>query len=321
VTDLEHMCHSATLFTASGSIDEEALRQHFRRMVTAGVSVGLGSPSAGEGQSLTDSEFGRLCEVGVDICKGRVPVYAVAREAHNAHDAILSAQRAAAAAVDTVQIFPLQAGHGHLPTREEQIVYYREILGNVDAGIGLMLHGGAGYITPVDLVAELCGDYSKISYLEMHQVPLTYLQEVRDAVPPKIRIGVGFGLAHAGLALGATVIVSAEANIIPKTCMAFMDSYAGGDTARLGETTRHIFRFATAVRPWSALAARWIKLALNVLQLPGGQGMVRLPLLMPDQDARANLAAAFDKLRVREYENIDPGEWQGSALDRKQRIP
>jgi dihydrodipicolinate synthase/N-acetylneuraminate lyase len=309
MTQLIHVCHTPTLFSASGSVDEAAMQQHFERMIESGIAIGVGSPGAGEGQSLSDAEFGRVCSIAVDVAKHRVPIYALAREAPNARGIIDSARAAAEAGVDMVQIFPLQGGHGHIPTREEQAVYYHEIVESVPAPLALMLHGGAGYTSPVDLIAEICSD-NAISYLELHQVPLTYLQQIREAVSPSVRLGVGFVNAHAALALGASVVISAEANIIPRTCAAFMASYASGDMAGLSDATVHIFSFARAVRPWGDLAARWIKMALRVLDLPGSTSTLRLPLLMPDGSAFAALSAAFERLGVREYEGIVPLERQ-----------
>ena len=73
-------CMSATPFKEDGSLDEEGLRVHLRRLVAAGNGVYLGSGGAGEGHVLTVPELRRIYDIGVEECKGKVPTYANPRE-------------------------------------------------------------------------------------------------------------------------------------------------------------------------------------------------------------------------------------------------
>jgi hypothetical protein len=43
-------------------------------------------------------------------------------------------------------------------------------------------------------------------------------------------------------------------------------------------------------------------MALRVLELPGGEGGVRPPLVLPDESELAMMAQAFDRLGVRDWE-------------------
>ena len=140
VGTLEAACHCATLFDDAGAIDEGGLRQHLRRMVAAGVGVVVGTPGAGEGQALSEAELARVVAIAKSECGSVVPVRAVAREAHDARGTARSARAAAAAGADAVGIFPLQGGHGMVPTLAEQVTYYRAVLGSVDGPLGLVLH-------------------------------------------------------------------------------------------------------------------------------------------------------------------------------------
>jgi dihydrodipicolinate synthase/N-acetylneuraminate lyase len=212
---------------------------------------------------------------------------------------------AAAGGVDVIEVFPLE-GHGMVPTRQEQEAYYRQILDEVDASIAFSLHGGAGHLPPIDMVAQLCRDHTKIVQLDVHQANSRYLLELRDAIPVKIRIGVGLSSAAAleGLAFGATIFGSSDSNVITRTARTLLDAFETSDLDAASEQMRRIARFSSAVKPWSSPTARSIKMCLKILGLPGGNGRTRPPVILPGADDHARLAAKLEELGVREWERL-----------------
>jgi 4-hydroxy-tetrahydrodipicolinate synthase len=298
-------CHCATLFTADGELDELGFSAHIARMVECGHSLVVGSPGAGEGQSLTDSELGRIIELAVSGADGKVPVRAMAREAHDAEGTARSARVAANAGADTVLLFPLQGGHGMIPTVEERSSYYGHLFDEVDAPIGLMLYGGAGYLIPPGEVASMCQENASIVSLVFVQTPADYVTEVQESVGDDMHLAVSYGpQALHFLARGATTVISPDANIIPQTVRRFADAYAAADLEDVGTEIRRIDAFARAVRPWRAHSARWIKMCLRILALPGAESSVRPPMLMPADAAVAQLRDELDRLGVRDFESF-----------------
>ncbi|MBV9922212.1 MAG: hypothetical protein JOY78_15355, partial [Pseudonocardia sp.] len=49
---------------------------------------------------------------------------------------------------------------------------------------------------------------------------------------------------------------------------------------------------------------RWQKMAMRVLRLPGGEGGLRLPYLMPPQSEIDRFAEGLLGLRIREIEDL-----------------
>src|SRR5688572_21610537 len=75
-TTLGSFCRIATPFAKDGSIDEEALRAFLQRFIKSKIGVYLGSAGGGETHALTREEIGRIYEIGLEECKGKIPVYA-----------------------------------------------------------------------------------------------------------------------------------------------------------------------------------------------------------------------------------------------------
>src|SRR5919199_6697033 len=67
---------NSTTFTRTGELDEEALRELLQGIVDAEIAVYLGSGGSGEANALTIDELRRVYEIGVEVYRGRLPVYA-----------------------------------------------------------------------------------------------------------------------------------------------------------------------------------------------------------------------------------------------------
>jgi dihydrodipicolinate synthase/N-acetylneuraminate lyase len=92
------------------------------------------------------------------------------------------------------------------------------------------------------------------------------------------------------LALGAHGLLGAEANILPETHALYVSHCGKGVTAALGLEYRSIKRFTQLVSRHGT-SPRWLKMALRVLGLPGGQGGPRRPYLMPGDIVLRRFAA------------------------------
>jgi 4-hydroxy-tetrahydrodipicolinate synthase len=297
-------CMSATPFTVADQIDEPGLRAHLRRMVAAGVGVYLGSGGAGEGHALSLGELRRVCEIGVEECAGRVPTYANPPEARTAAHMLAMVREAAVAGVEVVQIYPVDGGHAMKPTYAEQECYYRHILDRIDHPVALSVHIYSGFIPPISLLQSLCQTYPQIVAINVMGTPIHYLVELRDAVP-SIAIYVRIVNLIEGLAVGCRGCLAAEPNIVPRLCRSIVDHYQAGDIGAAGAALANVVRFASIVDKWSPSTARWVKMAMKVLDLPGsGDGRLREPYLLPAQSELDAMAAAFQGLDVRGLEGL-----------------
>jgi len=300
MASIEAFCMSATPFSGDGGIDEGALRAHLDRMVAARIGVYLGSGGAGEGHALSEAEFARLYEIGVDVCKGRIPVYANPPEQRTAAAMKRLALLASRIGIDVVQVYPLDAGHGMRPTELELLAYYDDVLSAIETPTALSVHAVVGYVPPVSMVIGLCNRYPTIRAVNLIGVGLDYLCDLRAAIRPSIAIYVPVVGCLDAFALGADGFLGAEANIVPESCRGFLDALAAGDPVALGDAYRRLLEFSRAVAPWSPSTARWVKMCLRLLSLPGGEGGLRRPYLMPPETEMQRLAEALRALGMAE---------------------
>jgi 4-hydroxy-tetrahydrodipicolinate synthase len=302
--DLTMFTMSVTPFHPDGSVDEEALRIHLLRLVDGRNGIYVLSGGTGEGHVLTPRDARQICEIAVEVAKGKVPVYANPRESRSARDVLEYAREAVAAGIDVVQIYQLDGGHGMKPTLPEQEAYWRAVLDAIDHPVAISIHPGAGFLAPPSLLASLCEQYPRLQVINVVGLPLSYVTEVREAVPQHIKLYGHISNIAQVLALGCAGALQAEGNIIPKTCRGILDAYLDGDMDKLAEHAQFVQKFANIVNQWAPSTARWLKMAMKVLGM--GNGVLRPPYLMPDEAEQRRMATAFQKLRLREVEGIEP---------------
>src|SRR6516164_9624516 len=112
MSEIDFICRTATPFGLDGSLDESGLRTFLQRFIENRIGVVLGSSGTGEGYSLRPEELRRLFEIGVEECRGKVPVYANPPDQHTARITNELAEIAIGAGVDRLIVFPLAGWHG-----------------------------------------------------------------------------------------------------------------------------------------------------------------------------------------------------------------
>jgi 4-hydroxy-tetrahydrodipicolinate synthase len=299
-------CTSATPFNEDGTLDEEGLRAHLRRLVDAGNGVYLGGGGAGEGHALSIEEFRRVCEIGVEECKGKVPTYSNPREAYNAEVMYTYASAAVSAGIEVVQLYQLVGGHGMIPTQLEQEAYWNDLLDAIATPVAISVHGYAGFRPRPGYLRDLHRRYPQIVAVNVMALPPSYLAEVIDEMPASVACYTGITYDIQGLALGAAGALEAESNIIPNLCQSLHDHWLSGDLASLSKSAQFVQRVQNIVNQWAPSTARWVKMAMRVLDLPGGQGPLRKPYIMPPAEELKKMADAFEAIGLRELEGLPP---------------
>jgi 4-hydroxy-tetrahydrodipicolinate synthase len=293
---------SVTPFNPDGTIWEEGLRLHLRRMVEAGCGVYLGSGGSGEGHALTLQDLRRVYEIGVEECKGRVPLCANPPEQRNARAMIATAREAIAAGVDMVQVYQVDGGHGMRATMPELDRYFRTVLDTIDHPVALSCHFYANTAPSASFYAALCRDYPRVQAMNAIGTPINYHVELIDSLPAHVGIYVGTRQILEGLPLGSAGYLAAEPNIAPYLCRAIVERYSQGDIVGCARDVAHLWRLAMVGARWSPSNSRWLKMALKVLSLPGGNGVLRPPYLLPDDSQLAEMGRLFGAMRLSEVE-------------------
>jgi 4-hydroxy-tetrahydrodipicolinate synthase len=300
---LTMFCMSATIFNEDGTLDDDGLRKHLQRLVDARNGIYLGSGGAGEGHVLTPKELRQVYEVGVDVAKGKVPLYANPRESRSAAAMYEVAKEAVEAGVDVVQLYQLDGGHGMIPTQREQEAYWKELLDKISHPVAISIHLYAGYMATPAFLKELCGRYEQICAINVMGPGNGYFIQLRDALPESVKLYTGVAQLVEVATLGAAGALLAENNIIPNICQEIADGYEAGDLAKVSVATKNVQRFSNVVSQWAPSTARWVKMAMKVLDL--GASTLRPPYLMPTEEEQQRMSASFDALNIRALEGLN----------------
>jgi 4-hydroxy-tetrahydrodipicolinate synthase len=284
-----------------GSIDEGGLRAHLRRMVAAKVGVYLGSGGSGEGHALTLDELGLVYRIGVEECRGKVPVYCNPPESRSAAEMLAKSARAVEAGVDLVQFYQLDAGHGRQPVVAEQERYFRDLLEGTDHPVGIAIHSAVGYLAPSELVIRLCADYPHVKVVNLPIGPsLSYMVRVRDAIRPDIKIYMGIQTVLPGLVLGAWGAQVTEPNQVPYLSQAVVDRFVDGDMAGAAEAYAYVLRATDVIDMGRTVSADGPKAALKALGYDVGPP--RPPRVPVDDATVERMREAFARLGIADAE-------------------
>ena len=132
-------------------------------------------------------------------------------------------------------------------------------------------------------------------------VPMNYFLETQDALAElgrPIRLYTSMMSFIEGLLAGSYGIQSAEPNLIPYTMRRLADAVVTGDVATAGELYLFVYNFMRVCSRWAPSTARWLKMGLKVLDLPGSNGVLREPYLLPGPGDIDAMHREFERLGV-----------------------
>jgi dihydrodipicolinate synthase/N-acetylneuraminate lyase len=274
------LARNCTLFTPTKALDEDAYRESLQRFVEFGIGPFLASGGSGEANSLSWDEVRRVYQIGVEVCRDKVPVYANMPEVRSAREAIDFSRLAIETGVDIVNLYGPASLHGYRPTDGELTAYFDEVLTAIKHPVTLAPNPIQGYTIKARLIAELCNRYPQVESVTLNGLDGdAYFIDLRDALTRDVGMNVPLSGSFHTLGLGATGLSCNETNFIPRTLRQYVDCYDRGDLAGANQIYADLRRFQRFVEQWPG--ARWQKMALKVFRLPGGEGGLRKPYLMP----------------------------------------
>ena len=262
-------CISLTPFTASGDLDEQALRDHLGRLGRSGIGVYVAGSGSGEGYTLSRSERRRVMEIAGEELSGVVPVRVMGVEPRTAEEAIALGADTVAVGLDAMQLYSLDMGHGYTPRRDELEGYLDTVLSTVTCPVVVSTHQSVGYRYPVELLVEVVERHDHVIGINLTSGDIGYLSSVVDAVDGRVDIHVG-GPMHAltAMALGAQGFLSSEGNLAPRLCVEVVDAHRDGRTADTGSAFAQLVRLFRATQAAGGIVGT--KAALRSLGAPGG---------------------------------------------------
>ncbi len=262
---------SITPFDGKGDIDEAALRQHYRRLRDAGVSVYVASSGSSESYAMSLEENERAMAIAAEELKGKVPVKAMGWEPRTASDMVAFLRAAERAKMDAAQICSLEIGHGSHPSVAEMEKYYATAIESTALPIYLSSHRAAGYLLPVDLIERLIKRYPSIAGVAYGGTEIPMLAEIIRRVGDRVEVHcAGPSNALAVLGLGGNGFMGGEGNFMPSLVASVIKAWETKDLELLRVSYDKLMGLAAIHNKYGAGSMRAMKPLLNAFGLPGG---------------------------------------------------
>jgi len=265
----ELLCRTATAFDANGAIDEEAFRIFLQRFVDARIGVYLGSLGSGESGALAPEELRRVYRIGVDACKGRIPVHGNPPEKLSVRETLDHVLLAVNAGVEIVNVYGPAGWHGYRPTDEEVFAFFEALLAEVKQPGSLSPNPSVGPAARPAMIAGLCRRHRQIVAINLADQNDDYFLELRERLDRDVALNVPLTGSMEMLLLGANGIVGAEPNMVPATYRQYLDLHTAGRYAEAATVYANLKRFVRYVGRWKSAHPRWIKMMMKAFGMPG----------------------------------------------------
>lgn len=265
-----------TPFLEDGSIDEEGFRSNINYLIEKGVNGLVGAGTTGESATISHEEHQRVIEILVDEVDGRVET--IAGTGSNATSEALSLTQFAydAGADAALLITP----YYNKPQQHAMVDHYSTIANAVD--IPLILYNvpsRTGVNMDVETIVELAKvegiDAVKEASGSVDKVSDIYRALTHEGLEDDFNILSGEdSLTLPLMAVGATGVISASANIDAKRMVLMVDSILNDDYTRAMELHYEMVELIRALFIESNPVP--VKTAMNLMGLPAGP--LRQPL-------------------------------------------
>jgi 4-hydroxy-tetrahydrodipicolinate synthase len=304
MTMLQGHCRVATVFTPDGAIDESALRLYLQRFVDAGIGMYLGSAGSGESNALTTEELRRVYEIGVAVGKGKVQVNANPPEAQSIKVTHDHSTLALAAGVDLVNIYGPTGWHSFKPTEMEFLMFFDDVLAGQSYPVALAPNPTMGYTPKPAWIAAIANKYPQVVAVNLVGLNDDYLMELQRLITRPVDYNVPLTGSMNMLAMGARGVIGGDFNLLPATLRRYLDLVAAKRWEEAAGIYTQLKRFNQYTARWNSSNPRWIKMAMKMLRMPGGEGGVRPPYRMPPQEECDAFLAGLLRLRIPEIEAL-----------------
>jgi len=278
-----------TPFTASGDLDERAVRRLGRRQIDAGIHFLVPCGTTGENPTLTDAERIRVVELLVEEAAGRVPVLAGAG-GYNTREVIqLAAEMQRAGAAGLLSVTP----YYNKPTQEGLYRHYAAIAESTPLPIVVYnVPGRTGVNVEPSTLARLA-DLPNIVGVKEASGNISQMCDVLRVVPDDFIVLSGDDAITLPLmAVGGRGVISVASNEIPAEMVEMVEAAAGGDFARARAVHARIlplmqinFVEANPVPVKSAMAA------MGLLE-----EVYRLPMCAPKPESKEKIVKVLKEL-------------------------
>jgi 4-hydroxy-tetrahydrodipicolinate synthase len=275
-----------TPFTASGALDEAALRRLTRRQIDGGIHFLVPCGTTGESPTLSAAERARVVEIVVEEAAGRVPVLAGAG-GYNTEEVIHAARMMArAGASGILSVTP----YYNKPSQEGLFQHYQAIAGAV--GLPIVVYnvpGRTGCNVEVGTLVRIAA-LPHIAGVKEASGNMTQIAEVCRAVPPEFVVLSGDdALTLPVMAVGGRGVISVASNQMPAGMARLVELAESGDFS----AARAAHNRLLPLMQINFVEANPIPVKAAMAMMGLLTERYRLPMVPPSEASRARIAAVL----------------------------
>ena len=271
-----------TPFTKDLEIDEEGFRSNINYLIDKGVTGLVGAGTTGESATVSHEEHQRIIDILVDEVNGRVET--IAGTGSNATSEALSLTQYAydAGADSALLITP----YYNKPQQHAMVQHYSTIADTVD--IPLILYNVPSR-TGINMDVETIVELAKVDGIDAVKEASGSVDKVSDIYKALTHEGIEDdfcilsgedSLTLPLMAVGATGVISASANIDAKRMVLMVDSILNDDYTRAMELHYEMVELIRALFIESNPVP--VKTAMNLMGLPSGPLRQPLAEMLPE---------------------------------------
>lgn len=218
-----------TPFTASGELDEAAVRRLGRRQIDAGIHFLVPCGTTGENPTLNDAERIRTVEILAAEAAGKVPILAGAGGYDTREVVHLAAAMKKAGATGLLSVTP----YYNKPTQEGLFLHYRAIAESTDLPIIVYnVPGRAGVNVEPATLARLAAAFPNIVGVKEASGNIGQMVEICRLLPADFIVLSGDdALTLPLMAVGGKGVISVASNEIPAEMVQMVEAALKGDFA------------------------------------------------------------------------------------------
>jgi 4-hydroxy-tetrahydrodipicolinate synthase len=276
-----------TPFNAEGAVDEAALRDTTRFMMSQGVHGLVVGGSSGEGYTLATDELRRITEVVAEEVNGSMPLVAGVI-ANSTRDAIAKSKALQGLGVSALQVTP--AHYIYKSDDDSMLRHFREITEAVETPVLIYNVIPWNYMTPA-LLLRIMRDVPNVVGVKQSAGDLKSLADLLIACRPQDRIFAAVdSLLYPCMALGAHGVISMLTSAVPGACMDLWNAVQRGDHAFALDLHNRLLRLWNAIYADNRVALA--KYTLSLQGVPTGHTLRPIPPATEQQQAGIRKALA-----------------------------
>lgn len=289
-----------TPMTASGDVDEDGFRRNIQYVTEKGIREGKGfllvMGTTGEFSSLSKDEAARLARIGVEECKGKVPVI-VGCNHSNIRDVIDFGKYVAELGVDAILVRPVY--YWGIPTEEMILSHYEVIAKEVATAIVIYNRCLSNVVDIPTSTMERLAEMDEVVALKDGTSSLSKFDKTVKALIGKVSYINGWGECYEPytLLMGTDGFLSVAANFMPETSLKLFSLAESGDFVGAEEVHRLMGPLLDTL--FSGTYGQFIGLAKYAAEAVGlAGGPTRPPLPPATEEQKATMKKCLRDLGV-----------------------